>query len=123
MSEDRSRFAVSGAIRWIARIGSLISIALLLMFMFGGEESISFSNVREMIGFSLFPIGVIIGMILGWKNDMLGGGVVFVSLAGFYLWHFLEAGKFASGPFFFFFSSPGLFFLLAPLASRFEKSS
>ena len=101
------------SVRWIARIGSLISLAVLAMFIFGGQESLQIPDWNQMVGFLTFPVGIILGMLVGWCREKTGGLITLVSLAGFYVWHWLSADKLPSGPWFLIFSLPGLLFLVA----------
>lgn len=102
-------------IRWLARITSLASISMLLLFALGGEESLQFNNSREVLGFTFFPIGIVAGMIVGWKWELTGGLVSILSLIGFYIWQFMPAGEIPAGPWFMIFTSPAVLFLVAGL--------
>ncbi len=99
-------------LRWTARIGSLISIVLLLMFMFGGAEQPPSLNDPAMLGLIFFPITVMVGMLLGWWNDLIGGITTVIGLFGFYAWHLMESSSLPAGPYFVLFASPGILFLL-----------
>lgn len=99
--------------RRIAQAGSIVSILILGMFVFGGQEQAKFLSVNEILGFALFPVGVVVGFLIAWKWELVGGLVSLLSLAGFYLWHFSNSGNLPAGPWFMIFSSPAIFFLLA----------
>ena len=116
MSTKSSQNIVTASIRWLARIGSLVSIAILLMFLFGGNEKLP--NLMETIGLVFFPFGIMVGMAIGWKNELFGGVVTVLSLAAFYAGHFLTAGNLPSGPYFILFALPGILFLFVGSATR-----
>ena len=107
-------------IRWIARILSIVSIGVLLLFFFGEAD---FSQPvqltpREWIGLLFFPGAVVIGMIIGWWREGLGGGIAVGGLLVFYGWNLVAWGSFPSGPFFVMFALPGILFGLSWLLQR-----
>ena len=99
------------AVRWVARIGSLLSIGLVLLFLFGEQERGRWPTASEWIGLSLWPLGVSAGMVLGWFRERSGGWLTLLALAGFYLWHAIDSGSLPRGPWFVALSAPGLLFL------------
>jgi hypothetical protein len=102
-------------IRWTARILSVISIAILALFLFGESgftQSIT-EKPLEWIGLFFFPFGVAAGMILSWFKDSLGAAVTAASLLIFYFINYFGWGSFPSGPWFLLFSSPGFLFGLS----------
>lgn len=104
------------ALRWAARIGSVASLLFLSAFIFGAAETAQWPTIEEWLGLAFFPIGVIVGLLVGWRKELFGGGIAVLSLAGFYVWHFVVSGKLAAGPWFAFVAAPGLLFLLAGTA-------
>jgi len=100
-------------VRWIARIGSLLSIGLLLAFLMGetGDPAEITRPVWVMLLF--FPFGVIVGLVLGWWKEGLGGLIAVGSLAAFYLLNTFVTGSPPRGPYFTIFASPGAFFLVS----------
>ena len=103
--------------KWIARALSIASVFVLSLFVFGGQERMAIPNLNQMIGFALFPIGIVIGMLLGWKSALLGGGITTVCLVGFYAWHFMQTGNLPTGPWFLIFALPGILFFVIGLMS------
>ena len=89
--------------------------------MFGGQEraerAITFA---EAVGFAFFPVGILVGMALAWRYELVGGLVTVGSLAAFYIWHLAVSGDLATGPYFLIFAFPGILFLLAWCADRFQ---
>jgi len=104
-------------IRWIARTGSIASAALLMMFVFGVGEQLP--NPFELVGLFFFPIGILVGLAVGWKNELLGGCITAFSLIAFYAFEWLTAHFFPTGPWFLIFASPGILFLVAWFTDRF----
>ena len=75
---------MNSIVRWTARISSIVCVIVIGLFIFGGNENNEFNNINEMIGFSLFPVGMLVGTLLGWKWEIIGGVISVVSLAAFY---------------------------------------
>jgi hypothetical protein len=103
---------VVSIVRWAARIGSLISIGLFLVFLFG--ESVWPLQITwvEWLGLLLFPGGIVVGMVLGWWREGLGSLIVLVSLAAFYVEQFIVGQSFPRGPWFLLFALPGFLFAI-----------
>ncbi len=102
--------------RWVARLWSLASLALIALLAVGTG---GFPDLRDVIGLGLFPIGVAVGFVIAWWREGLGGALSVASLVGFYIWHVVESGRLPQGPYFLLLSAPGILFLLvAFLASR-----
>jgi len=110
----------SKVLNWIARIWSLVGISFVLLFIFGelaGGHSVR-PTAKEWIGLTLWPVGVGAGLAIAWFRKGLGGVVSISSLIAFYLWNFLESGRFPRGPYFVLVAAPGVLFLLSSLLSR-----
>jgi hypothetical protein len=106
------------AVRWAARAWSVASLLFLSAFILGTAEPAKWPTAVEWIGLACFPVGVIVGLLVAWRKELLGGGIAVLSLAGFYAWHFVVSGKLPGGPWFALIAAPGLLFLLAGLLSR-----
>jgi hypothetical protein len=105
-------------VRWAARLLSLLSIGVLLLFIIGEGFNPLHLAPRELLLSVFFPIGVVLGMGLAWRWEALGGALTMLSFVAFYGVHWLGVGHFPSGVFFALFASPGLLFLLAGFAAR-----
>jgi hypothetical protein len=103
-------------IRWTARIWSIASLGLILLFVIG--EGINPTMTREWVGLIFFPLGISIGMILAWWREALGGIITVGSLLIFYVIHFATAGGFPKGWAWLVFAAPGFLFLIASWLSR-----
>ena len=111
MSQKHGQNLIALIVRWIARIGSVVSAGLLMAFMFGGSERPP--NLQESVGLLFFPGGVLLGMAVAWKYELIGSLVAVASLVAFYVMQLLVAGRLPSGPYYFLFSLPGFLFLIA----------
>ncbi len=101
--------------RWTARAAGIASVALLSQFFFG---ELGTPTPREVVALVFFPVGVALGMLLGWWREALGGWVTLLSLAAFYLWMIALRGNPPGGPYFMLFAAPGLLFLACSLIER-----
>ena len=108
-------------IELLARVGSIASIALLLMLFVGEGFHPSKISTNEWAGLLFFPIGVVIGMAIAWWKEGLGSVITVGSLIGFYLvWGYLMRNH-IGGWWFLVFASPGFLFLLHSLLSGGEE--
>ena len=100
-------------LRWLARIGSIVSLALLLLFYIGEGFHPAKVAPHEWVGFLFFPIGVAAGMVVGWWREGWGGAITTVSLLAFYgVYGFLLNGSLWQGGAFIAFAAPGMLFLV-----------
>ena len=88
-------------LRWLARLGSMASVALLFLFLFGE------------FGFQFFQLP-----LPAWRWETLGGTVTVFSLLAFYKVIYATSGRFPGGIWFMLFALPGLIFLYCGLRSR-----
>ena len=101
------------ALRLVARSASVICIAVILLFFIG--EGINFGNVaaKEWVGLLFFPVGVFVGLVLAWREEILGGAVTIASVVGFYLvYGLLLSGTIRQGWLFLLFLVPGVLSVL-----------
>ena len=99
---------------WIARIWSIASILLILVMfigsLFSGDPAIF--SLRDIIGLFFFPIGILVGLVLAWRWEGVGGGITVASFFAFYLTLWFFDGRFPRGPYFALTAAPGLLFLV-----------
>jgi len=57
------------SLRWIARILGLLWVGVVLAFAFGEGLRLSALGAHELLLFVFFPVGVCLGMILGWWRE------------------------------------------------------
>lgn len=75
--------SVVDALRTIARFWSVLSISLILLFIFGEGIAPSKLTLIEWIGFLFFPVGLTVGLIIAWKKELIGGLIAIVSVLAF----------------------------------------
>lgn len=68
---------------WTARVLGIAIILLLTLFVFG-EKGMTL-DLTEWTGLAFFPLGIVTGFLISWRNDLIGGLVSVASLACFYL--------------------------------------
>ena len=91
----------------------MVSIAILLLFMFGSDVYPSRFTWEEIGVILLMPLGLITGLILGWQEEAKGGALAVFSVAAFYLAYGLALkGSFIEGWWILFFLLPGSLLLL-----------
>lgn len=117
VGQQKSKRSVTIA-RWLARLGSLGSLGLLLLFFFGEEMDPAGLTPTEIWGLLFFPLGITVGMLLGWRWEKLGGTVTVLSLLAFYKVMYAASGRFPEGIWFALFALPGLLFLYCGLCNR-----
>ena len=109
-------------LRWIARILASVMAALILLICVGetlGEGvpspfHMTFWEILMM--FAAFALWL--GLLLGWKWELLGGLLTLCAVIVFYALNFLFAGILPGGPFFLIFSFPSLLFLYCGWQNR-----
>ena len=106
-------------LRWAARLLSLATALLLALFFLGEGLQISDLAGFEFVGLLFFPVGLLIGFAVGWRNELAGGIISVLSIAAFYFAYELWAtGTLPSGFSFAVFVVPGLLFLAYGLIDR-----
>lgn len=105
---------------WIAKIGSAFCIAFLLFMigghLFGSEDTLpnGFISSSELVTFLFFPIGTLIGLMLAWKRNMLGG---LITVLGIICFHFVT-GDYYLIPWIDGMTIPGILFLIYGFLKR-----
>ena len=118
LSRDGGRTHMQ-VIRWIARIAASLSAALMLLIFVGegiagGGAPLLRLTGREaalMVAFA----AAWLGLVLGWRWELVGGLVTVGAMAAFYLLDYAFSGSFPRGPYFLLFFSPSLLFILCGL--------
>jgi hypothetical protein len=111
-------FNFAQVLQWLARVLSLLSVFVLLLFFIGEGFNPGALRSKEWVLMIFFPFGVVAGMVVAWRQEGAGGAITVVSLIAFYLIHFLLGSGFPRGWAFFAFASPGLLFLAHWLLTR-----
>lgn len=100
-------------LRWTARILSLAVVSLLFFFFIGEGFDISKVGLNELIGLLFFPLGLVVGLLISWKNEGLGAVISVSSLLAFYfVYGLLINGRIWQGWAFLVFAVPSFLFLI-----------
>ncbi|HRH43647.1 MAG TPA: hypothetical protein PKY82_18600 [Pyrinomonadaceae bacterium] len=100
-------------LRWTARILSLAVVSLLFFFFIGEGFDISKVGLNELIGLLFFPLGLVVGLLISWKNEGLGAVISVSSLFAFYfVYGLLINGRIWQGWAFLVFAVPSFLFLI-----------
>jgi len=99
-------------IEFLARLGSIASIALLVLIFWGEAFNPAQITRTEWVGLLFFPIGITIGMVVAWWKEGLGSTITIGSLAAFYVVYGYIFKNHIGGWAFIVFASPGFLFLL-----------
>lgn len=103
--------------RWIGRGLSLVSILFLVLSIFAD----GFPPITRLT--LCFPFGVLLGLILSWFFEGLGGAFTLLCMTLFYILEHAADGTWPRGPFFIFLIVPGVFFLLSAVLEFYLKRS
>jgi hypothetical protein len=98
-----------------ARLTSPVSIGLIIAF---ATVDPKVPTPDEWLMLALFPIGVVLGMIVGWWREVLGGLIGTTSLIAFYLMFLSQGNAIGKGVWFAVFAFPATLFLAAGLVRR-----
>ena len=105
------------ALRWTARLASLVSVAVLALFILG---EIGTPTPGEWIKLACFPFGVMGGMLFAWRRPLAGGVFALASLGVFYALALSTHGTIPGGPWFLIFTSPAALFVVVGVLERRE---
>ena len=107
-------------LRWIARVWSIASILFILPFLLPRE--FGSPTASEVVGLLLFPVGVVLGFVVAWRREGVGGAITVGSLALFYLWMFARDGRLPTGPYHLLLAAPGFLYIAGALLWRSRDS-
>jgi len=107
-------------IEFLARVGSVISITLLLLLFQGEVFHPSEVAPREWLGLLFFPVGVVFGLVVAWWKEGLGVSLTLGSLLAFYVVYGYLLNYHLGGGAFLVFASPAFLFLLHWVLRRAE---
>jgi hypothetical protein len=100
-------------LRIVARGASVVCLAIILLFFLGQDFALGSLSATEWVGFAFFPAGVLFGLVLAWREELLGGTITLISVAGFYLvYGWLLNATFRQGWAFLPFVLPGVLFVM-----------
>jgi len=120
MNDSKKKNRTITVIRWIARIwgglGALFLLLMVLGHLFG--ENGETPNVGEWIALFFFPFGVMVGLILAFKWEGLGG---IVAIGCMIVWHVVMLILHGDPDFVLFIdgiAAPGVLFIVYWLSTR-----
>lgn len=106
-------------VHWIARISALIILLFLLPFYFGYGNPLPFTNpdysLWENVALLAVPF-IILGLVLGWRYEKIGGLLIVVSMAIAFLIGLLTDANLSIN--LIFPILPGILYLISGFASR-----
>ncbi|MHC4206936.1 MAG: DUF7670 domain-containing protein [Planctomycetota bacterium] len=120
--EKWNRSKTLRVVRWIARVSSGFSAALILLIFIGeglirGFEPLLHMSVREFLMMVAF-IALWLGLLLGWKWELCGGLLTVCGVASFYLVDYLFTGTLPGVLLPLIFALPGLLYLYCGFQTR-----
>jgi len=110
-------------LRVTTRVWSLLSLGVVLMFALGERMNLARFTPVELQLFLCFPLGVMLGMALGWRREFWGGVLSVVSLAAFYGVDWWHSHHLPRGLAFMVLCAPGFLFLLCGWRGRLAKAN
>ncbi len=117
-THSRSLEVGGRALRWTGRLTGLASVGILALFMIGEGFDPTRLRGTEALLHVFFPFGLILGLVLGWRRELLGGSIALLGLAGFYALHLVFSGRFPRGWAFAVLASPALVLLASAFVHR-----
>ena len=103
------------AVRWIARISSILVIGVFMLMFFGEGFDPAKVKPNEWVMLLFGPFGLMLGMILGWWREGLGGAITIVC---FFIALIIGDYSGDGGRYMLICASPGFLFLFAWLLSN-----
>lgn len=99
------------AVRWIARLISILLLALVVMLALGEgfPSPFTFTSIEFLLFVALLIM--LAGFILAWRNEGLGGLLILVGFLMFFLTNYIGSRSFKLGIFFLLFPVSGIMFL------------
>ncbi|MDT3739111.1 MAG: hypothetical protein RO257_06360 [Candidatus Kapabacteria bacterium] len=104
--------SIGRVIQWIARSFSILAIFVILIFVVGeGFNPFKFTS-EELLLSIFFPVFTLIGLIVAWKYELIGGLISVAGLVLFYIFHQIISQDFPEGWAFLVFTAPAFLFIL-----------
>lgn len=98
-------------IRWTARVLGTFIAGVLLLFMIGNHYNPFTMQLRDAVHTLFMPVGVLIGLALAWRWELLGGAVATGGMLGWYALILARSGNLNAGWAPLLIAVPGLLFL------------
>jgi len=115
-------------INWARLIAQIISV-LIFIFMavmlighiFGDSRDDATITLWEAIAIMFFPVGVLAGLIIAWKKEVLGGIINIASMAIFFTYMCILRGRILEGWIWIIFILPGILFIISNYKTKKEN--
>lgn len=118
MSSNNTKKTIS-VLRWITRVIGILIVLLFLVFFIGEadfSQPVSLT-LPEMLSILCIPVLLIIGIVIAWKKEVLGGIIILASVLIFNLiWYIAEGFSFELE--FGIFMLLGLLYIICGVADR-----
>ena len=72
-------------LRLMARGAAIVCLTIIILFMIGGDFVFGSILGGDWIGFLFFPVGVFVGLVLSFREELIGGTLTVISILSFYL--------------------------------------
>lgn len=118
MDEPEITSKIVLAVRWLARLISIMLLALVIMLAFGEGFPSPFSLTS--LEFVLFAALIIMlaGFLVAWKNEGLGGILILIGFLIFFITNYAGSNSFNLGIFFILFPVSGAMFVFCWFGCR-----
>ncbi len=100
-------------IGWIARSLSILTVGLLALFLIGEPTNLRTVSVQTLLLIVFFPLGLIVGLVIGWWRELAGGIVSAGCLVAFCLLNWTFNGRPPNVAPLLIFAVPGALFIIA----------
>lgn len=108
-TEGDGRDRLTVAIRWTARIWTIMTIAVVVLLSLG--EGVHPTGLAETVGLLLYPVGICLGLVLAWWKEGVGGMITVASLLAFYILYATTTGRLPQGWAWLLLALPGFLFV------------
>lgn len=114
-NEDDNLFRL----RLTARVFAAACLAILFLFTLGENlDDLLNTSARDLVGMLFFPVGLMLGFLIAWRREVLGGLISFASiLAHYFVYGWLLSGSLTETWWSFFFAIPGILFAVYGIAA------
>jgi len=107
---NRMLIILMGTLRWAARISALLLVIILLLNVIGeGGPNPFHSGLRANLQFLAFLVIAPLGLLIGWRRELLGAAMTLVAMLGFYALEYTATGRLPGWAFSLFFVPPVLY--------------
>ena len=108
----------ASVVRWTARALGTFIAGMLLLFMIGEHYNPFTMRPFDAVHTMFMPVAVLVGLLLAWRWELLGGAVATGGMIGWYALLFARSGQLGAGWAPLLITLPGLLFILSWLLRR-----